>query len=188
MASSHHSSPNRVSLRQWQDGDLEPFAALGRDAEVMRYFPAPLTREQSDTVALRQRDLIDQRGWGFWVVDVDGVFAGFTGLAIPNFDAPFNPCVEIGWRLARQFWGQGIADRAALLALDYAFTTLKLTEVVSFTAEVNTRSRRLMERLGFTRDPQGDFMHPKIPEGHELRSHVLYRKQVNCTFGSIVGG
>lgn len=165
-----------VTLRQWQDGDLEPFAALNTDAEVMRYFPAPLTRRESDALSLRQRNFIEQRGWGLWAVDVDGLFAGFTGLAIPSFEAPFTPCVEIGWRLARAYWGQGIAYRAATLALEHAFTVLKLTEVVSLTAEANTRSRRLMERLGLVRDLHGDFLHPKIPEGHELCPHVLYRK------------
>jgi RimJ/RimL family protein N-acetyltransferase len=166
-----------VSLRQWKDSDLEPFAVINRDGQVMRYFPATLTREQSDALALRQRELIAQRGWGLWAVDVDGSFAGFTGLAVPTFEAAFTPCVELGWRLAREFWGRSIAYNAALLALDYAFTVLRLTEVVSFTAEVNTRSRRLMERLGFARDFQGDFLHPRIPQGHELRHHVLYRKQ-----------
>jgi RimJ/RimL family protein N-acetyltransferase len=167
----------RIILRQWQDADLEPYAAMNCDPEVMRFFPSLLSREQSHESLLRQQDLIRRRGWGLWVVEVDARFAGFTGLAVPSFQASFMPCVEIGWRLAREYWGRGIAYRAALQALHYGFRVLKLPEIVSFTAEVNDRSRRLMERLEFVHNPAGDFDHPSIPEGHQLRHHVLYRKK-----------
>ena len=166
-----------VRLRQWKDTDFEPFAALNADPEVMRFFPKPLTREQSDTLAMRQRELIEQQGWGLWAVEVDGVFAGFTGLAVPTFDAAFTPCVEIGWRLAPEYWRQGIAYAAAQQALCYGFDELHLLEVVSFTARVNERSWRLMERLGFVQDRKGEFAHPRLPAGHELSHHVLYRKR-----------
>lgn len=165
----------QVSLRQWRDADLDPLAAMNRDPRVMRYFPSLPDREQSAAALRRQRDFIEQRGWGLWAVDVDGEFAGFTGLAVPTFAAPFLPCVEVGWRLRHEYWGRGIAFRAAQEALGHAFTVLCLPEVVSFTAAVNLRSRRLMERLHFTRDEAGDFLHPAIPAGHELSPHVLYR-------------
>jgi RimJ/RimL family protein N-acetyltransferase len=110
------------------------------------------------------------------VVEVDGEFAGFTGLAVPSFQAPFTPCVEVGWRFRCEFWGRGIAYHAACQAISYGFGVLKLPELVSFTAAVNTRSRRLMERLSFIHDPANDFDHPAIPEGHVLRRHVFYRK------------
>ena len=150
---------------------------MNADPEVMRYFPSLLSREQSEASLTRQRTLIEQRGWGLWALDVDGVFAGFTGLAVPGFAAPFMPCVEVGWRLRREYWGQGVAYRGALQALDYGFRILELAEIVSFTAAVNAPSRRLMERLGFVHDPASDFEHPSISEGHELRHHVLYRKR-----------
>lgn len=164
-----------ISLRQWRDSDLEPYSAMNRDAEVMQYFPSLLTREQSEASLVRQRDLIDQRGWGLWALDVNGAFAGFVGLAIPNFEAAFMPCVEVGWRLRHEYWGRGIAYRGALQAFEYGFTVLKLPELVSFTAAVNVRSRRLMERLGFVHDAASDFDHPAIRKGHELCRHVLYR-------------
>ncbi len=167
----------KVTLRQWQDSDFAPFAALNADPEVMRYFPSLLTCEASDAMAARQRGLIETRGWGLWAVDVDGEFAGFTGLSVPRFEAAFTPCVEIGWRFAREFWGRGIAREAATLALHHGFSELGLAEIVSFTARVNERSWRLMERLGFVRDLHGDFLHPNIPAEHELSCHVLYRKQ-----------
>jgi RimJ/RimL family protein N-acetyltransferase len=165
-----------VTLRQWRDSDLEAYAAMNADPEVMRHFPSLLSREESRASMQRQRAFIRQQGWGLWALDVDGDFAGFTGLAIPRFNAPFVPCVEIGWRLRREYWGRGIAYQGALRALEYGFNVLKLPEIVSFTAVVNSRSRRLMERLEFVYDSANDFDHPSIAEGHQLRRHVLYRK------------
>ncbi len=167
----------QVILRQWRDSDLEPYAVMNADPEVMRYFPAVLSLEQSAASMAWQWALIERRGWGLWALEVDGAFAGFAGLAVPTFEAPFMPCVEAGWRLRREYWGRGIAHRGALQALAYGFGVLKLPEIVSFTAAVNVPSRRLMERLGFVRDAANDFEHPAIPEGHELRHHVFYRKK-----------
>jgi len=168
-----------ITLRHWRDADLDPFAAMNSDPEVMRYFPAPLTREQSAAWLERQRGLIEERGWGLWALDVDGDLAGFVGLAIPGFQASFMPCVEVGWRLRRQYWGRSIAYQGALQVLRYGFEVLELPQIVSFTAGVNLRSRRLMERLGFTHDEAGDFDHPALPAGHELQRHVLYRKHAH---------
>jgi RimJ/RimL family protein N-acetyltransferase len=169
----------RVILRQWKESDLEPYAAMNADPEVMHYFPKPLTREESALSMARHRARIEERGWGLWAVEVDGVFAGFTGLAEPKFAAHFTPCVEIGWRLRKEFWGQGIAFEATQQAMRYAFAQLKLPQLVSFTATVNLRSRKLMERLGFSHKAIDDFDHPEIREGHWLRRHVLYRKQLS---------
>lgn len=168
----------RVLLRQWNDSDLEPFAAMNADPEVMRFFPRPLTRDESVAAMVRIRDRIADRGWGLWAVDVDDVFAGFTGLAQPGFTAHFTPCVEIGWRLRREFWGKGVAFGAAQQAIAFASSQLKLTELVSFTAAINLPSRRLMERLGFTHNPADDFDHPEIADSDRLRPHVLYRKRL----------
>ena len=165
-----------ITLRQWKDEDLEPYAVMNADAKVMEYFPKPLSVEESKESLIRLRAGIDKRGWGLWAVEVDGSFAGFTGLAEPTFTAHFTPCVEIGWRFRRDFWGRGIAYAAALAAESFAFQNLKLPELVSFTASINARSRRLMERLGFSRSESDDFAHPSLPEDSPLRPHVLYRK------------
>jgi RimJ/RimL family protein N-acetyltransferase len=159
-------------LRQWRDEDREPFAALNADPEVMRYFPATLSRTESDAFVDRSIALIDERGWGLWAVEVDGVapFVGFVGLNIPSF---MPATVEVGWRLAREHWGHGYASEAAREALRYGFEELGLAEIVSFTSTVNERSRRVMERIGMTRDPTRDFDHPNVPDG-PLRRHVLY--------------
>lgn len=168
---------SRLLLRNWRDSDREPFAALNADPEVMRYFPAPLTREESDRLATRARAEIEAHGWGLWAVEVapGGAFIGFVGLADRRNSAHIVPAVEVGWRLAREHWGQGYATEAGRAAVDHGFREVGLDEIVSFTAEVNLPSRRVMERLGMSHDPADDFDHPDLPEGSPLRRHVLYR-------------
>jgi len=155
------------------DADRDPFAAMGVDPEVMQHFPAPLNREASDAFIDRARAGIDERGWGLWAVERDGAFLGFTGLAVPTFDAPFLPAVEIGWRFAREAWGHGYATEAARAVLVHAFTRLDLDHVVSFTTVANLRSQAVMTRIGMHR--AGEFEHPRIAAGHPQRPHVLYR-------------
>ena len=167
----------RLRLRQWREEDLAPFAALNADPQVMEFFPKVLTRAESDTVAGRIRDHFARHGFGLWAVEAPGIadFVGFVGLAVPSFEAHFTPCVEIGWRLAREHWGHGYATEAATAALAFAFGDRALEEIVAFTVPANIPSRRVMGRLGMRRLPADDFEHPAIAAGHPLRSHVLYR-------------
>jgi ribosomal-protein-alanine N-acetyltransferase len=165
----------RVLLRQWQERDVAPFAALNADAAVMEHFPATLSAAESEAMVGRLRAGLEARGWGAWCLDIDGQTAGFVGLSVPSFEAAFTPCVEIGWRLAANFWGHGYATEAARLVLDFGFHRLQLAEIVSYTTVANWRSRRVMERIGLRRDPGGDFDHPRIAIGHPTRPHVLYR-------------
>jgi RimJ/RimL family protein N-acetyltransferase len=136
-----------------------------------------LDREQSDNEAARIRQGLLNRDFGLWAVEAPGTanFIGFTGLAVPRFEAHFTPCVEIGWRLAFDYWGRGYATEAASAVLSYAFETLGLQEVVAFTVPANRRSIAVMERIGMTTSPADDFQHPALPDGHPLRQHVLYR-------------
>jgi RimJ/RimL family protein N-acetyltransferase len=166
----------RLLLRQWRDADLAPFATLNADPEVTEHLPARLTRTESDEMARFLRAAIAAQGWGLWAVEIpdQAPFIGFVGLNEPRFEAHFTPAVEIGWRLARAYWGYGYATEAAWAALRFAFAELQLDEVVSMTATVNLRSQRVMQRLGMVRDPADDFEHPRVPPG-PLRPHVLYR-------------
>jgi RimJ/RimL family protein N-acetyltransferase len=169
----------RLILRQWRPEDREPFAAINGDPSVMKFFPATLTRAESDEMADRIEESIDTRGFGFWAVEIPQVtsFAGFIGVTSPRFEAHFTPCIEIGWRLAQPFWNQGYATEGALAALDHGFRTLGVQEIVAFTVPTNVASRRVMEKIGMTWNPSDDFDHPGIPTGHPLRRHVLYRKR-----------
>jgi RimJ/RimL family protein N-acetyltransferase len=167
----------RLLLRNWLPSDAEPFAAMNADARVVEHLPAALTGEQSDDLVTRIQAHTDKHGFGLWAVEIPGVapFAGFLGLGVPRFEAKFTPCVEIGWRLAAEQWGRGYATEGARAALAFGFESLDLGEIVSFTSHDNVRSRRVMERIGMSRDPAADFEHPVLPEGHRLRPHVLYR-------------
>ena len=159
---------------------------MNADPEVMRYFPAPLSRRESDDLASTADALIQARRWGLWAVEVVETesFIGFIGLAERRFEAHFTPAVEVGWRLDRRHWGHGYATEGGRAALRYAFDELSLEEIVSFASAVNVRSRRVMERLGMTHDPEDDFDHPLVDDG-ALRPHVLYR--ISRGAGSPVG-
>ena len=167
----------RLLLRRWHPADRAPFAAMNADPEVMEHFPAALTRTESDALIDRIEAGFEARGFGLWAVEVTatGEFIGFTGLSVPAFDAPFTPAVEIGWRLRRRSWGHGYAAEAARRVLASGFTDHGLAEVVSFTSAGNVRSQSVMRRIGMIHDPAGDFDHPRLPAGHPLRGHVLWR-------------
>jgi RimJ/RimL family protein N-acetyltransferase len=173
------SQTERLNLRHWLPSDREPFARLNADARVMEHFPNVLSREESDQGVDRIESHFQEHGFGLCAAELreTGVFIGFVGLAIPSFEAHFTPCVEIGWRLAAEYWGQGLATEGAREMVRYAFEVVKLNQLVSITVPANMRSRRVMEKLGMTRDPSDDFDHPNIPDGHSLRHHVLYRLQ-----------
>jgi ribosomal-protein-alanine N-acetyltransferase len=160
----------RLLLRNWRDSDRPAFAALNADPEVMRHFPSTLTREESDALFDRAQDHIARHGFGPWTVEIPGVSecAGFIGLAIPSFEAPFAPAVEVAWRLHCDQWGKGYATEGARATLEFAFSELDLSEVVAFTVPENLRSLAVMRRLGM--QYSGEFDHP----AGGLR-HVLYR-------------
>jgi RimJ/RimL family protein N-acetyltransferase len=168
---------DRLLLRQWKDSDREPYAALNADPAVMEHFPNVMTRADSDAMVDRIRVGFEQHGFGLWAAEVreTGQFIGFIGLSVPAFEAPFLPGVEIGWRLAKDAWGNGYATEGARAALAYAFGPAGLEQVLSFTATTNKPSQRVMERIGMTHDPADDFDHPRLPAGHPLQRHVLYR-------------
>ena len=161
----------RLLLRRWREQDRAPFAAMNADPVVMEHFPAPLTRAESDAFVDRIGTHFDEHGYGLWALEDETGFVGFTGLSWATFEAPFNPALEVGWRLAHPAWGKGYATEAATAALRRGFQDVE--GLVSFTAVVNERSWRVMERIGMRRD--SEFDHPRVPEGHPVRRHLLYR-------------
>lgn len=178
----------RLRLRDWRPSHLPLFAALNADPRVIEHFSQVLSREQSDLVAERIVSQLHSQGWGLWAAEVAATdaFIGFVGLNRPSFQAHFTPAVEVGWRLAHQYWGRGYATEAAGTVLGFGFDSLGLPEIVSFTSVDNQRSRRVMEKLGMRHHPQDDFDHPGVPEGHRLRRHVLYRL-TSAEFKGLVG-
>lgn len=165
----------RLLMRRWRESDRDPFAALNADPEVMRYFPAPLSREESDAAVDRFERRFDEQGYGLWALEVleTGEFIGFTGLNPMREGVPGAGELEVGWRLARAAWGNGYATEAALAALDVALLRVGLPVVWSMTAVLNEPSQAVMRRIGMVR--HATFDHPAIEAGHPLRPHVVYR-------------
>lgn len=172
----------RLRLRSWREEDVEPFLAMSNDREVMAHFPTTFTREDVDTVIARQQQFIDDKGYGFWALEViDGPpFIGFCGIKDVLFDVPWTPAVEVGWRLSREAWSKGYATEAARAAVAHGFEKLGLEEIVAFLLPMNKRSAAVCERLGMVRDPSRDFEHPLIAEGavsvggFPQRKHIVY--------------
>ena len=166
----------RLILRPWREADKAPFATMNADPTVMEFMPSRLTREQSDDMVARFGAMLETRGLTFYALEerASGDFIGAAGL-FPVTQLPFAPAIEIGWRLRPPSWGQGYASEAARAALAQGFGALGLDEIVAYTAALNVRSQRVMERIGMVRDMGGDFDHPALPEGNALRPHVLYR-------------
>lgn len=167
----------RLILRRWRPEDLEEFARLNADPRVMEFFPATMSRAETEMMIRTIEERIDQHGFGLWAAELKSSkgLIGFIGLNVPGYPLPFSPCVEIGWRLGCDHWSKGYAQEGARAALRVGLEQFGLNEIVSFTAVNNMRSRNVMEKIGMTRDLRGDFDHPKLVEGHPLRRHVLYR-------------
>ena len=167
----------RLLLRPWRESDREPLQRMNADPRVMEFFAAPLSPAESDRMIDRMQAHIAQHRFGFFAAELraTGEFIGFAGISHVPFEAHFTPCIEIGWRLAAAYWNRGLATEGARECLRYAFQELALPEVVAFTVPANLRSRRVMEKLGMSYSPADDFQHPRLPEGHPLRPHVLYR-------------
>ncbi len=161
----------RLVLRRWTAGDRPAFRRLNRDPFVMATIGPIMSDEQSDAFMDRIEAGFDERGFGLWCVDLDGDSIGFTGFSVPWF----RDGVEIGWRIRSDVWGRGYAPEAARACLADGFGRLGFDEVISFTAATNTKSQRVMEKIGLQRDRTADFDHPSVPPGNPLQPHVLYR-------------
>lgn len=165
----------RLILRAWRDADVEPFAAMGRDPDVMRFLGPPATLAETQAAVGRMVERQRTSGHCFWAIErkADAAFLGFCGL-VPG-KPPIDGAIEIGWRLARHAWGQGYASEAAAASLAWGWAHLPVALIVAITVPANMRSRALMERLGMTHVEDGDFDHPDLAATDPLRRHVLYR-------------
>jgi len=177
MANGPTLETERLLLRRWKIKDRTHFAAINADPDVMEFFPAPLTPEESDQLVRRIDRQFEEFGFGLWAVEIKWAkkFIGFCGLAVPTFHTPFTPAVEIGWRFAKDQWGSGYATEAAKAVLDFGFEVADLDQILSWTVPANDRSRQVMERLGMKRAPELDFDHPRLLRDDRLRRHVVYR-------------
>jgi RimJ/RimL family protein N-acetyltransferase len=167
----------RLTLRQWKESDLLPCARMNADRQVMEFMLGKMTEEETYQSIEGMKKHFDAHGFGRWAVEIadSEKFIGFVDLSIPAYTLPFSPCVEVAWRICAEEWGKGYAPEAANEALRDGFERVGLREIVSFTTLTNLKSRRVMEKLGMQHCPAENFVHPMVPEGHNLRQHVLYR-------------
>ena len=165
----------RLNLRQWRSSDHEPYIAMNLDKEVMEFFPAQLSAEESTAHIKRISNYIEEKGYGLFAVERKDTnkFIGFTGFSHPKFEAYFTPCTEIGWRIAKEHWNLGFATEAAKACLAFGFRNLKLEKIYSFTSIHNKRSEQVMIRIGM--EKMGEFEHPLLEQDHYLQKHVLYK-------------
>jgi len=169
----------RLTLRAWETKDLLDCVEMNLDKEVMKYFLSVLTKEQTIEFYDRVQKHFLENGFGLYVVEntITQAFLGYTGFMIANFEASFTPCVEIGWRFKKQYWGKGYATEAAKACLNYGFDTLGFDKIYSFTATPNIKSENVMKRIGMIKT--GTFSHPKIDKEHILNLHVIYEIEKN---------
>ena len=168
---------DRLVLRRWTDADRPAFAAINGDSRVHDWLGGPISAEASNALIDRIHAGIDAQGFGLWAAErrADGRLAGMIGLSRVAADAlPVGPCVEIGWRLHPDLWGQGLASEGARAALDWGFGPGGLEEILAFTAETNLASQAVMRRIGMLPDPALDFDHPRLAQDHPLRRHVVW--------------
>lgn len=172
---------NRLILRTFSESDIDAMSLIDQDPKVCEFLPSIGTREKTALMIQKMMKYYDDHGFSLYAVELKstGEMIGWCGLMIPSFEAHFTPAVEIGWRLSSSHWNQGYATEAAKAVLQYAFETLKLNEVVSFTVVNNIASRRVMEKIGLHHNSDDDFDHPKIAKSHPLCRHVLYRISKN---------
>jgi ribosomal-protein-alanine N-acetyltransferase len=164
-----------LGFRHWVESDTEPYVAMCSDPVVMEYYPETHSRERSEAFLKRVKAYFVEHGFGLYAVDLksENEFIGFIGLSKVTFESFFSPCIEIGWRLRKEFWGNGYATEGAKACIEYAFSELNIHEIYAFTTVLNKRSERVMQKIGM--EYLGSFEHPNVAEGHPLRPHVLYK-------------
>jgi len=170
-------STERLGLREWLDADTVPCVKMNQDKDVMEFFPAPMTEEETRLMIKRIHHRFEKSGYGFYAVEKKSTneFIGFTGFGIPSFESFFTPCVEIGWRLKKEEWGRGYAAEAASACIKYGFENLDLNKIVSFTSVLNLKSEKVMQKIGMNKI--GEFDHPFIDKDNRLCRHIVYEKK-----------
>ncbi len=168
----------RLILRRWRADDVAALHAINTDPKVMEYYPALFSLEETQKIIQRFEKHFDEHGFGMWALEFKATneCIGFLGLQMATFTS--IPCVEIGYRIASPYWGQGLAGEGSTAVLNFAARELKLKEVCAVAVKENLKSRRVMDKLGFSYEPSEDFDHPKMSAKH-LKAHVLYRKMLS---------
>ena len=178
----------RLLLREWTPNDLPTFIKMNQDPEVMEFFPKILDSKESIDFYQRICKEFDKVKYGLFAVErkSDHKFIGYTGLHKADFPANFTPCIEIGWRLIKDVWNQGYATEAAKACLQYGFINLNIKEIYSFTAAINKRSERVMQKIGLQKI--GEFEYNFRESSMQTRSvqKFFFRKISLCIIKTII--
>jgi RimJ/RimL family protein N-acetyltransferase len=150
----------RLRLRRFRAGDAEAYAAINADPLVRRYLGGALDRAASDAQLARIMGHWDEHGFGLWAAELrdDGRMVGYVGLSIPGFLPAVLPAVEVGWRLASDVWGRGLATEGGRAGIEWGFGGLHLDRIISIIDPGNVASVRVAEKLGMR--PGRDELHP----------------------------
>jgi [ribosomal protein S5]-alanine N-acetyltransferase len=164
----------RLIFRDWNEQDLNEFRMMNKNTRVMEYFTKTLNEEETDRFYNIIQDEFRNYGYGLYAVETrhNNDFIGFIGFHWANFNSQFTPCIEIGWRLKYEAWGNGFATEGAKACLKYGFDTLGFNKIYSFTSKINLPSENVMKKVGMVKVME--FEHPNIIENNPLRKHVLY--------------
>lgn len=165
---------SRLGFRNWQDDDMATMAAINSDNEVMKYFPATLTSEETFAFVTRMKIMFGKKGYCYFAVDqlADEKLIGFIGLCDQTYEADFTPCVDIGWRLDKKFWNKGYATEGAKRCISYGFVELGLQTVIATAPVINAKSIHVMDKLGMAK--RSEFIHPKLSHDKRLERCVCY--------------
>ncbi len=165
---------SRLGFRNWITDDLPKMAAISADPKVMRYFPSTQTGEETLQFIEKMQQQFEDRAHCYFAVELldSHTFIGFIGLAYQTYQAPFTPCVDIGWRLAAKHWGKGYATEGAEACVEYARAILNLKKIYAVATQDNLPSIMVMKKIGMTLEYK--FEHPLLLEFPDLVTCVLY--------------
>ncbi|HBE69576.1 MAG TPA: N-acetyltransferase [Planctomycetaceae bacterium] len=169
----------RLGLRTWQSCDINPFARMNADAQVMKYFPRLMSTAESQALVTRLNAHFEAHGFTYFAVDElsSGSFIGFVGLKVQLFAHPISPLVDCGWRLAPEYWGAGFATEAASAVVNWGFHKFRFAKIHSLAPRVNQPSIAVMQRIGL--EFESEFEHPLLSDCPHLQPCVLY--SIHCT-------
>lgn len=167
----------RLILRGWKERDAAPFQQICSDPVVMEHLGPLMTLAEAQAMILRVQALQAEAGYCFWAMEnrADGTLMGFCGVKTGAVGTPIEGRLEIGWRMARSYWGNGFAYEAASATVDWVWANQSANTIWAITTPNNLRSQTLMQRLGMKRQRELDFDHQGLPAGDPLRPHVTYR-------------
>jgi len=164
----------RLGFRNWTEKDIPDMAKINADSKVMEFFPSLPNKEETEQFVDRMVHQFSENGFCYFAVDkLENIeFIGFIGIAAQIFESEFTPCVDIGWRLAQKEWGKGYASEGAKQCLEFAFNEVNLNEVISICTENNSRSEKVMKKIGMKKI--GEFVHPKLKDHSKYRNCICY--------------